>query len=79
MVTAPGLRTLVTHIFVDGDPQIEIGDSVFGVKDSLIKKFDQQQSIAACFPRRSRQGKRARSFHFHTLSGIPHYPDRKYT
>jgi hydroxyquinol 1,2-dioxygenase len=42
MVTAPGLRTLVTHIFVDGDPQLEIGDSVFGVKDSLIKKFDQQ-------------------------------------
>ncbi|NKX52434.1 hydroxyquinol 1,2-dioxygenase, partial [Arthrobacter deserti] len=26
MVTAPGKRTLVTHIFVDGDPQIEIGD-----------------------------------------------------
>ena len=42
MVTAPGLRTLVTHIFVDGDPQIEIGDSVFGVKDSLIKKFESQ-------------------------------------
>ena len=42
MVTAPSLRTLVTHIFVDGDPQIEIGDSVFGVKDSLIKDFDQQ-------------------------------------
>jgi hydroxyquinol 1,2-dioxygenase len=42
MVTAPELRTLVTHIFVEGDPQIEIGDSVFGVKDSLIKKFDQQ-------------------------------------
>jgi hydroxyquinol 1,2-dioxygenase len=42
MVTAPGLRTLVTHIFVDGDPQIEIGDSVFGVKDSLIKKFEPQ-------------------------------------
>jgi hydroxyquinol 1,2-dioxygenase len=42
MVTAPDLRTLVTHIFVDGDPQIEIGDSVFGVKDSLIKKFEPQ-------------------------------------
>ena len=42
MVTADDLRTLVTHIFVDGDPQIEIGDSVFGVKDSLIKKFEQQ-------------------------------------
>ncbi len=42
MVTAPGLRTLVTHIFVEGDPQIETGDSVFGVKDSLIKKFETQ-------------------------------------
>jgi hydroxyquinol 1,2-dioxygenase len=42
MVTAENLRTLVTHIFVDGDPQIEIGDSVFGVKDSLIKKFEEQ-------------------------------------
>ena len=42
MVTAPDLRPLVTHIFVDGDPQIEIGDSVFGVKDSLIKKFETQ-------------------------------------
>lgn len=42
MVTAPGLRTLVTHIFVDGDPQLVIGDSVFGVKDSLITAFDVQ-------------------------------------
>ncbi|MHA7224409.1 dioxygenase family protein [Arthrobacter sp. RHLT1-20] len=42
MVTAPALRTLVTHIFVDGDPQIEIGDSVFGVKDSLLKRFEPQ-------------------------------------
>jgi hydroxyquinol 1,2-dioxygenase len=43
MVTAENLRTLVTHIFVDGDPQIGIGDSVFGVKDSLIKKFEHQE------------------------------------
>ncbi|WP_028268014.1 dioxygenase family protein [Arthrobacter sp. MA-N2] len=42
MVTAEGQRTLVTHIFVKGDPQIEIGDSVFGVKDSLVKHFDTQ-------------------------------------
>lgn len=42
MVTADGLRPLVTHIFVEGDPQIEIGDSVFGVKESLIKKFETQ-------------------------------------
>ncbi len=42
MVTAPGLRTLVTHIFVEGDPQLEVGDSVFGVQDSLIKRFEPQ-------------------------------------
>ena len=42
MVTAPSLRTLVTHIFVEDDPQLAIGDSVFGVKDSLIKRFDDQ-------------------------------------
>lgn len=39
MVSAYGLRTLVTHIFSQDDPQIALGDSVFGVKDSLIKKF----------------------------------------
>ena len=42
MVTAPQLRSLVTHIFVTGDHQLEIGDSVFGVKDSLIKDFVEQ-------------------------------------
>ncbi|REE71030.1 hydroxyquinol 1,2-dioxygenase [Rhodococcus wratislaviensis] len=42
MVTADGQRTLVTHIFVAGDPQLERGDSVFGVKDSLIKDFVEQ-------------------------------------
>ncbi|MHA6800151.1 dioxygenase family protein [Bounagaea algeriensis] len=41
MVTADDLRTLVTHIFVEDDPQLAIGDSVFGVKDSLIKRFEQ--------------------------------------
>ncbi|MEJ6548873.1 MULTISPECIES: dioxygenase [unclassified Corynebacterium] len=44
MVTAPGLRTLVTHIFVEGDPQLEIGDSVFGVKNSLITPFHTQSA-----------------------------------
>lgn len=42
MVTAENHRTLVTHIFVEGDPQLEIGDSVFGVQDSLIKRFETQ-------------------------------------
>jgi hydroxyquinol 1,2-dioxygenase len=44
MVAAAGYRTLVTHIFVEDDPQLQIGDSVFGVKDSLIKRFDDQSA-----------------------------------
>lgn len=38
MVTAPNLRTLVTHIFVRGDELLD-SDSVFGVKESLILDF----------------------------------------
>jgi hydroxyquinol 1,2-dioxygenase len=38
MVTADGLRTLVTHIFVRGDELLD-RDSVFGVKDSLVMDF----------------------------------------
>ncbi|MET8468135.1 intradiol ring-cleavage dioxygenase [Streptomyces sp. NPDC006422] len=38
MVTAPGLRTLVTHIFVRGDELLG-SDAVFGVKESLVKDF----------------------------------------
>jgi hydroxyquinol 1,2-dioxygenase len=41
MVSAPGLRTLVTHIFVRGDELLE-SDTVFGVKDSLVKDFVRQ-------------------------------------
>jgi hydroxyquinol 1,2-dioxygenase len=41
MVTAPGYRRLVTHIFVAGDPYLE-NDSVFGVRPSLIKDFERQ-------------------------------------
>ncbi len=39
MVTAPGFRRLVTHIFVAGDPYLT-SDSVFGVKQSLIYEFE---------------------------------------
>jgi hydroxyquinol 1,2-dioxygenase len=35
MVTAPGYRTLVTHVFVAGDPHLG-SDAVFGVKESLV-------------------------------------------
>jgi hydroxyquinol 1,2-dioxygenase len=38
MVSARGYRTLVTHIFVRGDELLD-SDTVFGVKDSLIKDF----------------------------------------
>ncbi|MFJ6651418.1 dioxygenase [Microbacterium sp. NPDC091313] len=41
MVTAPEKRRLVTHIFVRGD-EIGWNDSVFGVKESLIKDFEVQ-------------------------------------
>jgi len=42
MVTAPGYRRLVTHIFVDGDPLLAT-DAVFGVKDSLVRTFSRHQ------------------------------------
>lgn len=38
MVSAPGFRTLVTHIFVEGCDYLD-SDSVFGVKQSLVKTF----------------------------------------
>jgi hydroxyquinol 1,2-dioxygenase len=38
MVSAEGQRTLVTHIFVSGDEYLT-HDSVFGVKDSLVRDF----------------------------------------
>ncbi|GIM90199.1 intradiol ring-cleavage dioxygenase [Paractinoplanes toevensis] len=41
LVEAPGLRTLVTHIFVRGDDLLD-SDSVFGVRDSLVKDFEPQ-------------------------------------
>lgn len=35
MIAAPGYETLVTHLFIDGDPYLD-SDAVFGVKQSLI-------------------------------------------
>lgn len=42
MVTHEGCRRLVTHIFVEGDELLD-RDSVFGVKESLVKKFEKQR------------------------------------
>jgi hydroxyquinol 1,2-dioxygenase len=41
LVRVPGYRELVTHIFVAGDELLD-QDSVFGVKDSLVKEFLEQ-------------------------------------
>jgi hydroxyquinol 1,2-dioxygenase len=46
MVSAPGQRTLVTHIFVAGGEYLE-SDSVFGVKESLIRDFARQPAGTA--------------------------------
>jgi protocatechuate 3,4-dioxygenase beta subunit len=35
MISAPGYRTLVTHLFFEGDQYLE-SDAVFGVKRSLV-------------------------------------------
>ncbi|MEU6559354.1 intradiol ring-cleavage dioxygenase [Nocardia nova] len=35
MVTAPGFRTLITHVFLAGDPHLAT-DAVFGVKEKLV-------------------------------------------
>ncbi|GAB3177800.1 hydroxyquinol 1,2-dioxygenase [Micromonospora palomenae] len=39
MIQGEGYRTLVTHIFVRGDELLD-RDSVFGVRDSLVKEFE---------------------------------------
>jgi hydroxyquinol 1,2-dioxygenase len=35
MISATGFRTLITHLFLAGDPYLE-SDAVFAVKPSLI-------------------------------------------
>jgi hydroxyquinol 1,2-dioxygenase len=41
MVTAPGYRRLVTHVFVAGDPHLA-DDAVFGVVGSLVREFERR-------------------------------------
>ena len=45
IVSAPGYETVVTHIFVKGDPYLG-SDVVFGVKDSLVVEFWRIDSAA---------------------------------
>lgn len=43
MIGYPGCRTLVTHIFLDGDRYLD-SDVVFGVKDTLIRRLEHQDA-----------------------------------
>ena len=45
IVSAPGYETVVTHLFVDGDPYLD-SDVVFGVKQSLVVNFTRNTSEA---------------------------------
>jgi hydroxyquinol 1,2-dioxygenase len=45
-VTAPGYKPLITHIFVDGSDHLD-SDAVFGVKPSLIVKFEERDAGTA--------------------------------
>lgn len=42
LVSSPGCRTLITHIFVEGEELRTDGDAVFGVKESLVREFARQ-------------------------------------
>lgn len=42
MITAPGYKTLITHVFKDGDQYLD-SDAVFGVKSSLITTFERHE------------------------------------
>ena len=44
MISAPGYRTLVTHLFFEGDKFLE-SDAVFGVKSSLVVRPELKGSI----------------------------------
>jgi protocatechuate 3,4-dioxygenase beta subunit len=41
VVAAKGYEPVTTHIFDNDDPQLREGDTVFGVKESLVVKFQQ--------------------------------------
>jgi hydroxyquinol 1,2-dioxygenase len=42
MITAPGYRTLTTHVFDEADRHLD-SDAVFGVKSSLITRFERHE------------------------------------
>jgi hydroxyquinol 1,2-dioxygenase len=76
MVTAAGLRTLVTHIFVRGDDLLD-SDSVFGVKDSLVMDFTEQSAETPAPDGRDLGGRSWSRVHFDiVLAPAPDLPVR---
>jgi protocatechuate 3,4-dioxygenase beta subunit len=49
-VTAPGYKELITHVF-DSETEYLDDDAVFGVRESLIRKFvpDESGELATVF------------------------------
>ena len=43
MIQAPGHETLITHLFIDGDPYLD-SDTVFGVRRSLVVRLQRARS-----------------------------------
>ena len=42
MITVPGYKTLITHVFKEGDQYLD-SDAVFGVRSSLITNFERHE------------------------------------
>jgi hydroxyquinol 1,2-dioxygenase len=43
IVSAPGYQSVITHVFVEGDPHLD-ADAVYAVKDSLVAKYKKVNS-----------------------------------
>ena len=41
-ITAPGYETVTTHVFAEGDEHLD-SDAVFGVKSSLIQRYERHE------------------------------------
>ena len=46
IVSATGYQSVITHIFVEGDPYLD-SDAVFAVKNSLVVEFKKHKSGTA--------------------------------
>ena len=63
MISAPGYRRLVTHLFVAGDRYLG-SDAVFGVKESLVCDYQQHPTGAAPDGRQMARPYRSLSYRF---------------